>query len=273
VINQKKNIGGEQDQAIDLTANTAHSSSDWERLRLQDNAVASETAILGVLIPGPRLAGASRVESRRAISLCIDRNKLARDLKEVVNPSWRPSSIFDDTADAEIPEADWSSARRIWNQLEDSELDIMFASFSPNIEVVTALAEQISESIHQRIRLRQLDWEEYLVEISNRSFDLAYALMPAQFLHPSSILSAFRNDVFNISNSSDSIFGELCNAMDASGTMSDTRAAEDYWLEQLPLIPICRTRSLYIHSSRVSRPIPDRHGLVSYDTLKMNSMS
>jgi ABC-type transport system substrate-binding protein len=208
----------------------------------------SRSTLAGQLLPhAARLPGLADPVARQALSLAIDRNKIAAGLAPVIEPWHDFASLWDD-ADS-VPAAEPDAARAAWVEADrpPRRIEITYADFPPNGELLAAVADQIECTLPLRVTLRALDYPAYVGALAAGDYELAYAILPPAFADPSAALLPFATPgALPYGPAAPAAFLAAFTAAEAIGDAARRRRAmamaAALLMQAMPVIPLVRTR-------------------------------
>jgi len=221
---------------------------------------------LGRRAPGGWLASAAL---RRTVSGVLERAVLEKHTRGLVLP-WRwpgPDALGAGAPEGQVRGADRDAARRAVSE----PLDIAFADFDPNAEVVDAVADMLRRELGVEVRTTRLSFDEYVRASMRMDFCLLYSLTTPGYPHPAASLSDWRS-----SGRAASRLGladpELDTRLDASEAAPDVASAPlwervvDRWCELLPKIPLVRVQAWLLRGSGLRALEVTTSGLMRFPT-------
>lgn len=248
---------------LDATSPTGFGVEQVLGLAGRTDVVSAPVDIFGSLDLGRRAPRSwlATAAARRAVSGLLDRHRFAAVTAELAEPwHWPGSAALGPGA----PEDPTAPADRV-----TGPLDIAYADFAPNAELVTELAGQLGDAFGVLVSTTRLSFEDYVRATVSRDYCLLYSLTLPAFGHPAGSLSDWRSTgpAARRGGVADQVLDAL---LDAAESCPDPAAADPLWADVaarwcalLPRIPLVRVRAVFLRGRRLPGLTVTRSGLLA----------
>jgi ABC-type transport system substrate-binding protein len=260
---------------VDISPITSFGPSEIEAFSNHKNHVARDILIFGALDFGVKAT--LKPELRHTLGMALDRGRITQSCPDLVRPFLGQTDPWygEPSTAPGAPRTEPSGV--LVDQVRAAlgkEIEIPYADFNPNREIVTETCRQLAEVFGITATGRPLSYLQYVKAVISRRFALLYTLTVAEFPHPASLLMPWRSDNPNAQRLkfSDAILDDAIDR--ASESFDDEqhdlwRSADHRWLDLMPRIPLVQVRAHCVHSTRVSDVRLSASGLVDYRRLTL----
>jgi ABC-type oligopeptide transport system substrate-binding subunit len=271
---------------VDVTPTTSFGKDEMRAFVEHPNLLSRNVSMFGYLEFGASLPAFRKSHRlRAALGALIDRHELADRLPGLIRPLW-DQSVFNRPEQKAvskhlITDANRSTSRPdacITSEMVDAlregcrgSLEIAYANFIPNADVVGEICAQLRSRLGVEVRKSSLTYHEYVKAAITGDHCLLYSLTAADFTHPAAIFSPWRSDG---SLATGMGFGDpaLDRRIEAAESCADPseepklwRDVSDIWLDLMPRIPILQVRANCLFSSRINDLHLTPGGLIPFD--------
>jgi ABC-type transport system substrate-binding protein len=272
---------------LDVTPTTSSGTKEIATHLAHPNRLSRDIAMFGYLEFGASLPAFRRSPRlRSALGSLFDRRQLADRLGGLIHPLWDQSRFRRLTDDplCEAPTPGHRGTTGPAPHITAVEADglraafggcieIAYADFAPNGDVVAELSEQLSSRLGVGVRTRPLTYHEFVKAAITSDHCLLYTLTAADFTHPAAIFSPWRSEG-SLARSiafGDRALDRRIDAAEACGdSIEEARLWEDVserWLELMPRIPLLQVRANCLVSPRLKGVHLTPGGLIRFDHL------
>lgn len=191
------------------------------------------------------------VRVRKALSLCIDREQITRDL---LRAGQIPATWFTPAMPGYEPPKglafDREQARRLLAEAGYPggkgfpQVELLYNTLESHKVIAENLVQQWRENLGITVSLRNSEWKVYLNDTQNMQYDIARAAWIADYLDPNTFLDMFVTDGGNNrtgwSNARyDALIAQAARELDPKKRMQVFQEAERILVEEeLPIIPL-----------------------------------
>lgn len=242
---------------------------DHESLRMQDMLMTAQFEPAA----GSAIAASRRL--RHALSQAIDRHAVAGALSGAVVPLWRFTELWS-AAEPACPLP--IDRREEWrNAGGPSGITIAYADFRPNDSVVGEVADALRDRLGIAVSCTPLTYAEYLNELRQPACDLLYTLTPAAYDDPSSMLAPFRSEHRHArrrgfhSVEFDRLIDEAESERYPVARLRRFELANDVMLEDMPVVPLVRSRSAVLCKPWLAGLRIERSGVIRFEEIAVES--
>jgi ABC-type oligopeptide transport system substrate-binding subunit len=248
-----------QADAVHITANTTFPPQLVAEYRDLPDLLEADMTMAAMLQLNPaRQPILGSRELRRALALAVDRHAIADQL-QVVRPLWYLSELwFPD--DEQVPAADPDQATQLLRQAgvgADQRISVSFADFCPNRQVLELVAAQLADLLGITLDLSPCGYEEIIRRAVDHDYEALYALIPAAYDEPSSMLAPFRSggplaQPIGAGTAYDRALAAAEAEPELERRLAGYREVNELLLEVMPVIPLLRARSLVLRKPYLS---------------------
>lgn len=223
------------------------------------------------------------VRVRKALSLAVDRAKLARSvMHDLVTPAWsitppgtlgyQPPKLFGyepERARALLAEAGYPGGEG-WPGLE-----LIYNTSESHRKVAVALQQMWKDVLGIEVTLSNQEWKVYLDSVSEMNFDMARRGWIGDYVDPNNFLDLYLSDGGNNNTGfSDPVYDEMILERAPQAKTREERfrifhAAETRLMEEMPIIPVYTYASKHLKHPSVKGLPPNLMDFVNFKTIRL----
>lgn len=226
------------------------------------------------------------VRVRKALSLAVDRAKLARSvMHDLVTPAWsitppgtlgyQPPKLFGyepERARALLAEAGYPGGEG-WPGLE-----LTYNTSESHRKVAVALQQMWKDVLGIEVTLSNQEWKVYLDSVSEMNFDMARRGWIGDYVDPNNFLDLYLSDGGNNNTGfSDPVYDEMILERAPQAKTREERfrifhAAETRLMEEMPIIPVYTYASKHLKHPSVKGLPPNLMDFVNFKTIRLEQV-
>jgi oligopeptide transport system substrate-binding protein len=223
------------------------------------------------------------VRVRKALSLAVDRAKLARSvMHDLVTPAWsitppgtlgyQPPKLFGyepERARALLAEAGYPGGEG-WPGLE-----LIYNTSESHRKVAVALQQMWKDVLGIEVTLSNQEWKVYLDSVSEMNFDMARRGWIGDYVDPNNFLDLYLSDGGNNNTGfSDPVYDEMILERAPQAKTREERfrifhEAETRLMEEMPIIPVYTYASKHLKHPSVKGLPPNLMDFVNFKTIRL----
>ncbi|MFP8883836.1 ABC transporter substrate-binding protein [Streptomyces mangrovi] len=253
---------------LDVTPTIGFTQDQLHRFQEHPRLLNRDISLFGSLEFGHRAVGGLRSSAivRRTLSSLLDRERLVGPCPGLLSP-WRPRG---GPAGGSVVRESVLRDALCGNQ---GNLEIGYADFAPNGDVVTGIVEQLKDSLGVSAVPRPMSFKEYVRTAARGDYDMLYTLTAADFPHPAALLTPWHSGNAaavraGLSDAClDGLIDEASACPDPQQQHDLWQRADERWLELMPRIPLVQVQANCAYSERVGGMHLSASGFIDFERL------
>ncbi|WP_211284570.1 ABC transporter substrate-binding protein [Rummeliibacillus pycnus] len=259
-----------KENIVDITCHTHFPFSQIEHMTKYTDFYLEESSILFNLQLNPNsIPILNNKEFKKNLYDSIDRRELEKQLMSGVNAcgNFIPENLVriflgEDKLNSHINSK--STKNKFLNELK--EITITFADFFPNEEIVDYIAKEWKDKMGITVIKEKLPFDIFVEREDIGDYDMCLSLVSPLFSHPFAYYIPHSYEMYGLEN--EEVYSSLLEKAMLDNTYETLSSLEETLLDNLPIIPICTGKSIYMKDSSILNYKLSSDGIPSFSNLK-----